>query len=98
MAANEEVRKRLVLSRVRRVQRRLNQAVWWEAGVLPLWCVATAGAAWHLGVRIQQPWAVAVFAALASVWWVRRARRSLHPLGAAAVAADRLAGAGGLLL
>ena len=37
MAAGEERRRHAVLSRVRRVQRRLNVQVWAEAAVAPTW-------------------------------------------------------------
>jgi hypothetical protein len=99
MAAGEERRKQaLILSRVGRIRRRLNTQVWLERLVVPLWCGATAIAAWHLLLHRWTP-AVALGSALAAgAWWIARSRGRLVTRAQAAVKADRLAEAGGLLL
>jgi hypothetical protein len=99
MAAGEERRKQaLILSRVGRIRRRLNSQVWLDRLAVPLWCGATAVGAWRLLFH-RWTWAVALGSAVvAAAWWIARSRGRLVSHAQAAVRADRLAGAGGLLL
>lgn len=99
MAAGDERRKRaVVLSRVRRVQRRLEVERALKAAVAPMWCAVTALAAWRLVAQHHVAAVGAcVFAAALVAWWLLlRGHRITE--GQAAVIADRRAEAGGLLL
>ncbi len=98
MAAGEERRRHAVLSRVRRVQRRLNVQVWAEAAVAPTW----GGVTLLVLGRVFLPVRVELVALVALTLWafatVARARPRRVGVSEAAVVADRQAGAGGLLL
>src|SRR5688572_14054948 len=99
MAAGEERRKNaLVLQPIRRLQRRLNRAVWLKTLVVPAWCAVTSVALSRL-LNGEWRWAAAaVLVGLAGAWWMTRARKARVSFGSAAVIADRSAEAGGLLL
>lgn len=98
MAASEHRRRDvLILSRVRRLQRRINLEVLLREAVVPAWCAATAIAVGWLWLRVV--WPVALVAACgASAVWLYRARGRRLSLAQAAVLADRQLGLGGLLL
>ena len=51
MAAGELVRKQAVRSRVNRVRRHLNLAVWLDAAVAPAWVAVTAFVMWRVFVQ-----------------------------------------------
>src|SRR5438105_14866870 len=99
MAAGDERRKKaVVLSRVRRVQRRLDAQTGLTLAAAPSWCFVTALAGWRFVVQQQVALAgAALFVIAALLWWLT-ARRHATSLQAAAVIADRRSGAGGLLL
>lgn len=99
MAVSEERRRdALILSRVRRIQRRLDGEHALREAVVPLWCAATAVALHRLLLR-DHTWVTAAvaFAIAAGVWFLRMRRRRVG-VDEAAVLLDRAAGAGGLLL
>ncbi|XXF77211.1 hypothetical protein P2318_29785 [Myxococcaceae bacterium GXIMD 01537] len=99
MAASEERRfEALVLSPVRRVQRRLNAVAWAEAGLVPVWATATACVLARLLLRDMAVFVIPLALGLGALAWVRRARARRVTLAQAAVLADRSAEAGGLLL
>jgi hypothetical protein len=99
MAAGDERRKNaVVLSRVKRVQRRLDAEIALKVLVAPAWCAVTAAAAWRFVVQRQVFAAAALALAVALGAWLFMMRRRRTRLEGAAVIADRRAGAGGLLL
>ncbi len=98
MATGEDARKQAVRSRIARVRRRLNLAVWLDASVGPVWVCVTAFVLWRVFVQRAVPLiGVGLFvAALAVTWWLGRSKRV--SADAAAVVADRQGQLGGLLL
>lgn len=99
MAAGDERRKKaVVLSRVRRVQRRLLVEIALKAAVAPMWCAVTALAAWRFVVQHHVGLAgLIIFAAAGVAWWLLVRGRGISE-AQAAIIADRRAEAGGLLL
>ncbi len=98
MAAGDEARRRLLERRIGRVRRRLNSERWLRELVVPLWAAVTAIALYRFFVRAYLPaFALVAFAAAFAVWALRARRRGIG-FREAAVVADRMAGAGGLLL
>ncbi|NPD29042.1 hypothetical protein [Corallococcus exiguus] len=99
MAASDERRfQSLVLAPIRRVQRRLNAVAWTDAGIAPLWAMATACVLSRLLLRDLSVWALPPLVIAGLAWWFVRARSRGVSLEYAAVLADRSANAGGLLL
>jgi hypothetical protein len=98
MAAGEERRKQVVRARIARVRRRLDTEVLLNAAVPFAWIAACAFVGWRLLVQrgVGIVGAVLLAAALVSTWLSGR-RRGVSD-EEAAVVADRLANAGGLLL
>lgn len=98
MAAGEERRRIAVLSRVGRVQRRLNLEVWLNALVAPLWVGVTLLVIGRVflpvGFEVLAVGLVLLVATLTTV----QARPRRVSISQAAVIADRQAGSGGLLL
>src|SRR3954471_4996951 len=71
MAAGDERRKNaVVLSRVRRVQRRLDAEIALKVLVAPAWCAVTAAAAWRFVVQRQVFAAAAIAVALGLAAWL----------------------------
>ncbi|MFZ5468143.1 MAG: hypothetical protein ACOZIN_01795 [Myxococcota bacterium] len=99
MAAGEERRKdALILGGVRRIQRRLNGDLYLRQLVAPVWVAATVLALWRFFLRNHLAVAtVLTLVSTAFIWWWR-VRKGRVPLSHAAILADRLADAGGLLL
>ena len=98
MAAGEEKRRQAVLARIARVRSRLNLEISLRAAVVPAWFAATAFVMWRVFVQRGELLfgGVALVSVFVATWWRSRKRGVSHE--AAAVLADKGAGAGGLLL
>jgi len=98
MAAGEERRRIAVLSRVGRVQRRLNIEVWLRALVAPLWVGVTVLVLAQVFSPFGLTAVVVGLVCVVSTVTVIQAWPRRISLREAAVVADRQAGSGGLLL